>query len=152
VLDRPLPEGTVSRAEAAEMLGVLPRRITKLVKAGKLEHPPTGKVDGLVWHHEVKAFAAARLECRHRRRSKPAERPLPDLPPDQEATLEERLAAARWTRDGPGPFVDSAGAAAILGVSRSTSACSRRRVDCRGCQQGALVVSRRGCTGGRKST
>jgi hypothetical protein len=116
VLDRPLPEGAISRAEAAHILGVLPRRITKLVKAGKLQHPPTGKVDGLVWRHEVEALATARAEAR-RRRAEPVERPLPELPPDQEATLEERIAAADWTRDHSGPFIDTQEAAKILGVS-----------------------------------
>jgi hypothetical protein len=106
----------VSRAEAAEILSVLPRRITKLVKAGKLQHPPTGKVDGLVWRHEVEALAAARLESRLRR-AELAVRPLPELPADQEATLEERMAAAEWTRDDPGHFIDTYEAASILGVS-----------------------------------
>jgi hypothetical protein len=108
--------GTISRAQAAEILGVVPRRITRLVRAGKLHHPPTGKVDGLVWRHEVEALAAARAE--RRRPAAPVERPLPDLPPDQEATLDERIAAAHWNRDDPGLFVDSAGAAEILGVSQ----------------------------------
>jgi hypothetical protein len=33
---QPLIAGTISRAEAAQLLGVLPRRITKLVRADKL--------------------------------------------------------------------------------------------------------------------
>jgi hypothetical protein len=32
---------------------------------------------------------------------------LPELPADQEATLEERMAAAEWTRDDPGHFIDT---------------------------------------------
>jgi hypothetical protein len=114
---RPLPEGTISRVEAAEMLGVVPRRITRWVKAGKLQHPPTGKVDGLVLRHEVEALAAACLESR-RRRAVLVERPLPDLSADQEATLEERLAAVAFTRDEPGPFINTAEAARILGISQ----------------------------------
>ena len=43
---------------------------------------------------------------------------LPDLPPDQGATLEERMAAAVWSRDDPGPYVDTMVEAQILGVSK----------------------------------
>jgi hypothetical protein len=37
-------------------------------------------------------------------------------PPDQDAGFEELMAAPAWTRDNPGDFVDTAGAAEILGV------------------------------------
>jgi hypothetical protein len=43
---------------------------------------------------------------------------LPDLPPDQGATLEERMAAAVWSRDDPGPYVDTMVEAQIFGVSK----------------------------------
>jgi hypothetical protein len=36
---------------------------------------------------------------------------------DQDATFNELMAAAAWMRDDPGPFIDTNGAAAILGVS-----------------------------------
>jgi hypothetical protein len=36
---------------------------------------------------------------------------------DQDATVEELMATAAWTRDNPGPFVDTEGAAEILGVT-----------------------------------
>jgi hypothetical protein len=45
------------------------------------------------------------------------ERAFLRLQPDQDATFEELMAAAGWTRTNPGPFVDTAGAAEILGVS-----------------------------------
>ena len=39
------------------------------------------------------------------------------LHPDQQATFDELMAAADWTRASPGPFVDAEGAAQILGVT-----------------------------------
>jgi hypothetical protein len=36
---------------------------------------------------------------------------------DQDATFDELMAAADWKRDDPGPFVDTEGAAQILGVT-----------------------------------
>jgi hypothetical protein len=44
---------------------------------------------------------------------------------DQDATFNELMAAAAWMRDDPGPFIDTNGAAAILGVQCNTSAGSR---------------------------
>jgi voltage-gated potassium channel Kch len=39
------------------------------------------------------------------------------LQPDQDATFDELMAAADWKRGDSGPFVDSDGAAQILGVT-----------------------------------
>jgi hypothetical protein len=39
------------------------------------------------------------------------------LPSEQDATFEELMAAAEWTRDKPGVFVNTDGAAQILGVT-----------------------------------
>jgi hypothetical protein len=39
------------------------------------------------------------------------------LQPDQVATFDELMAAAEWTRANPGPFVDTEGAAQLLGVT-----------------------------------
>jgi hypothetical protein len=38
-------------------------------------------------------------------------------PTDQEATFEELTFAAEWTSENPGAFVDTDGAAEILGVT-----------------------------------
>jgi hypothetical protein len=50
-------------------------------------------------------------------RERLARRALLRLEPDQDATFEELMAAAEWTRANPGPFVDTEAAAEILGVS-----------------------------------
>jgi hypothetical protein len=54
-------------------------------------------------------------QCESRERLE--RRALLRLQPDQDATFEELMAAAAWTRDDPGPFVDTDGAAHILGVT-----------------------------------
>jgi hypothetical protein len=59
---------------------------------------------------------ARQLE-RERRLAEPPPRPLPDVPPDQEADFKELMLAAEWTRDNPGAFVDTESAARILGVT-----------------------------------
>jgi hypothetical protein len=70
---------------------------------------------------QVEALAAERearqLEA-ERRRVQQWEAPRLVLPPDQEATFEELMAAAEWTQAAPGPFVDTEGAAHILGVTQ----------------------------------
>jgi hypothetical protein len=68
----------------------------------------------------VEALAAAREACKfevERRRAEQPESPRLGLPPDQEATFDELMPAAEGTRDNPGPFVDTEGAAEILGVT-----------------------------------
>jgi hypothetical protein len=69
---------------------------------------------------QVEALAAVRearrLEAEQRRAEQP-EFPRLVLPPGQEATLEELMAAAMWVRDNPGPFVDTDGAGEIFGVT-----------------------------------
>lgn len=112
---RPVPDGTVTRAEAAKILGVREQQVTRLLAAGKLRRP-TGRLDGRCWHHEVEALAAGRA-----RRRRETERLLPEPPPilpmDQDATFVELMTAAEWRRAEPGEFVDAVGAAEILGVS-----------------------------------
>ena len=96
----PLPDGTVTRAEAARILGVTEARVSRFLNAGTLQRA-TGHLDGRSWRHEVEALAAARAARREarqlereRRRAEPPPRPLPDVPPDQEADFEELILAA----------------------------------------------------------
>ena len=119
----PLPDATVTRSEAAQILGVTETRVSRFLQAGTLQRA-TGRKDGRSWRHEVEALAAARAARREahqleaeRRRAEPPPRPLPAPPADQEATFEELMLAAEWTRESPGPFVDTEGAAAILGCT-----------------------------------
>jgi hypothetical protein len=69
---------------------------------------------------QVEALAAVREARRlelEQRRAQQSESSRLVLPSDQEATFEEMMAAAEWTRENPGAFVDTDGAAQILGVS-----------------------------------
>jgi len=120
---RTLPDGTVTRSEAAQILGVTETRVSGFLNDGQLQRA-TGRLDGRSWRHEVEALAAARTARRvarqldvQRRDAEPAPRLLPVPPPDQEATFEELMLAGEWTADNPGPFVDTEGAADILGVT-----------------------------------
>jgi hypothetical protein len=70
-------------------------------------HPAARKKAGSVTDSRPQREGRERLE----------ERAFLRLQPDQDATFEELMAAAGWTRTNPGPFVDTAGAAEILGVS-----------------------------------
>ena len=69
---------------------------------------------------EVKSFRIGGPSC-DSSRAEPPESPSPPAPPvsplDQEATLDEPLAAAAWTRETPGEFVDTEGAGEFLGVN-----------------------------------
>jgi hypothetical protein len=67
---------------------------------------PTGGIGG----------GPTKVEAQRRRVQQP-ETPRLVLPPDQEASFEELMAAAKWTRHNPGHFVDTDGAAEILGVT-----------------------------------
>lgn len=78
---RPVLEGTVTRAEAARILGVGQQRVTRLLAAGKLQRR-TGRLDGRCWRHEVEALATARAE-RRRETEELLPRPSPILPMDR---------------------------------------------------------------------
>jgi hypothetical protein len=154
---RTLPDGTLTRSEAAQILGVTETRVSRLLNDGQLQRA-TGRLDGRSWRHEVEALAAARTARRvarqleaQRRDAEPAPRPLPVPPPDQEATFEELMLAAEWTAENPGPFVDTQGAADILGVTPQYVGRLAFRGACRGCLRGAQEVSPRGCTDERSS-
>ena len=75
---------------------------------------------GMFDRGQVEALAAVReercLEAEQRRALQPETSRLV-LPADQDATFEELMAAAKWTCENPGPFVDSESAAEILGVT-----------------------------------
>jgi hypothetical protein len=116
-----LPSVVVTRTEAAQILGASPKRVTNMRWSGQLEPvtTPHRKI-GLFDRAQVEALAAAREARRveaQRRRVQQPETPRLVLPPDQEAGFEELMAAANWTRDNPGHFVDTDGAAEILGVT-----------------------------------
>jgi hypothetical protein len=117
----PLPSVVVTRTEAARILGVSPKRVTNMRWSGQLEPvtTPDRKI-GLFDRAQVEALAAAR-EARQveaeRRRAQQPETPRLVLPPNQEASFEELMAAAKWTRHNPGHFVDTDGAAGIFGVT-----------------------------------
>jgi hypothetical protein len=60
---KPLPNGVVTRAEAAEILGVSTKRVTKLRSAGRLgPATPPNRRSGLYWREQVEALAASRAE------------------------------------------------------------------------------------------
>jgi len=118
----PLPPGVITRVQAAAMLGIGVNKVSVLRSNGTLSRP-TPRLDGLCWLDEIEPLAAAKAKRRRAReeagqrlKQKPT-RPLPVLPPEQDATFEELTAAAVWTRDQPGQFVDTDGAAEILGVT-----------------------------------
>jgi len=92
----PLPEGTITRVEAAAILGIGINKVSNLLTYGTLQRP-TGRLDGRCWRQEVEALAAARAGLRRRPVEPQSEppTPLPVLPPDQDAAFEELMAAAK---------------------------------------------------------
>ena len=95
----PLPPEVVTRKQAAAILGVSRKRVTNMRSTGELTPAdvPGHRGVGLFWRHEVEAEAARRAERRAAIEAKAVRpsTPLPELPPDQEATFEELMAAAR---------------------------------------------------------
>jgi hypothetical protein len=82
-----------------------------------------------------------------------ANRPPPSrlaLPPDQEASFEEFELAAAWTRDNLGPFVDTVGAAEILGVTPQYVGRLAAQGRLPWLPRDAREVSRHASTGGRR--
>jgi hypothetical protein len=89
----------MTRAEAAEIRGVSRKRVTNMRSAGQLAPVTTPhRRIGVFDRRQVEALAGERearqLEA-ERRRVQPRQNPSrPVLPPDQEATFEELMAAA----------------------------------------------------------
>jgi hypothetical protein len=114
----PLPPDVVTRADAAEILCVGPKRVTNMRWQGQLEPvtTPHRKI-GVFDRAQVEALAASARRLEPEQRHAEQETSRFASPPDQEATSAELKAAAEWTRDNPGPFVGTDGAAEILGVT-----------------------------------
>jgi hypothetical protein len=113
-----------------------------------------GRKIGVFDRAQVEALAAVRDARRLETERRRVQRPTPSqpvAPPGQEATFEELMAAAEWTRDHPGPFVDTEGAAVILGVTPQYAGRLAAQGRLPWLPTGAQEVSRRGCTGGRRS-
>jgi hypothetical protein len=131
-------------------LGVLPRRVTKLVKkAGKLQHPPTGRSAAscgvsvtrwMRWLLPARSHVA--LVARSRRVA--TARAAAELGGNARGA-DGRSSVAVTTQAHSSTPKAPRGSSASAGF---TSGCSRRRTDCCGCQRAVSGSSRRGSTGG----
>jgi hypothetical protein len=120
----------ITRADAAEILGVTTRRVTKMRGVGGLRPATTPhRRSGLYWREQVAALSWTSALS-------------------QDATSEELMAAR--TSKGPRPFVDTEGAAEILGVSVQYVARLAAQGRLPWLPTGRTGGGPRGCTGGRR--